>query len=85
MAYRVLQDGSIETDSITEALTLAQHMASQPPPGMSPAVRPAVRSALKPAMVSGVQKSWDEARKLAAKEGISVQDARIKLAKKKSK
>lgn len=82
MAYKVLPDGSIETDSLEEAIALSQYMRTG---GTVAAVRPVVASAKRtPAKAAGVQKSWDEARKLAKKEGISVQEARAKLAKAKS-
>jgi len=72
MAYRVLPDGSIETDSVAEALALSKVMRDG---------RPSAKKT--PATAAGVQKSWDEARKLAKKEGITVQEARTKLAKAK--
>jgi len=76
MAYRVLPGGAIETDSVEEAVLLSQYMGKVQLP------KPQTRKKT-PAKAAGVQKSWDDARILAKKEGISVQEARAKLAKQK--
>lgn len=73
MAYRV---NGIECDTVEEVLALGAVFVGDVLSKKKPKKK-------NPIAAAGVQKSWDEARKLAKKEGISVQAARAKIAKSK--
>lgn len=75
MPYRIHQNGIIECDTVEEVKELARlgivgNGEPAPPKRQS-----------RGRQSSAIKESWDKARKLAAKEGISVTEARSRLKK----
>lgn len=73
MPYRVDKSGLVECDTIDELRALAQLGLFNN--GQPVKARPARSSK----QAEGIKQSWEKARKLASKEGISVKEARSRL------
>lgn len=79
MPYRVDKNGLIECDTIDELKELARlgllsngHAASSRPPRSS-------KSSKSSKQAKGIKQSWENARRLAEEQGISVKEARSRL------